>query len=107
MIQFMNTWDNGADGGTVRKIINDNFSQLEAAIAKLASGGVVLYFTEQDWIDGKITIEYSSYNKMNPCVDLFININGNYSMVYGGYTIKDDCIELYSDMPYECKVVIR
>ena len=102
----MNTWDNGAKGSDVKKIIDGNFDILDERL-KQATSVCIKEFTTSDWASGVITIKYSEYNKLNPCVELYIKDNGRYSVVFGGYTINDYGIELQSDMAYEGKVVIR
>lgn len=99
-------WDYGDRGKTVKNIIDANFANLNEQVNQLTNRWE-LGFKTSDWVDGVIKIAYSQYKKINPCVDLYIKSNGGYSFVYGGYEIKDNGIELQSDMPYEGKVVIR
>lgn len=99
-------WQNGDRGATVKKVIETNFENINEQVSQL-SNKYVLYFTTSQWKDGIITIAYSEYNKLNPCVDLYIKNGTGYSFVHGGYEIKDNGIELQSDIAYEGKVVIR
>lgn len=104
---MMNTWNNGERGKVVRDIISKNFENLDARVNNLANG-YVLYFSESDWLNGTIFIEHLRYNKrQNPIVDLYIKNGNSYSSVYDGYEVKEDGIELQSDMKYAGKVVIR
>ena len=102
----MEKWNNGDRGETVKKIIDNNFEILDARVAKLADTRVIPFSTS-DWNNGVIFIEYSRYNKQNPCVDLYIKNDSGYLYVYGGYEINNDGIRLLSDMAYNGKVVIR
>lgn len=106
----MDTWENGAKGSNVKKIIDGNFDNLDIRLKEVAKQATSVYikeFTTSDWTSGVITIKYSEYNKLNPCVELYIKDNNGYSVVFGGYTINDYGIDLQSDMAYEGKVVIR
>ena len=106
----MDTWENGAKGSDVKKIIDGNFDNLDIRLKEVAKQATSVYIKEfitSDWTSDVITIKYSEYNKLNPCVELYIKDNNGYSVVFGGYTINDYGIELQSDMAYEGKVVIR
>lgn len=102
----MDKWVNGDKGKTVKEIIDRNFEILETSVLQLKDRPVI-HFYASDWVNGVIFINYSQYNKLNPCVDLYIKNGDGYSFVYGGYEIKDNGIELQSDIAYEGKVVIR
>lgn len=102
----MNGWKNGASGGTVKKVIEENFLELEKRINQ-ATSTYVINFTSAGWKDGVIKIDYSNYNKQNPNVELYIKLLSGYEPVLGGYLIKNDCIEIHSDIAYDGKVVIR
>lgn len=102
----MDTWKAGDSGEHVRKVIENNFAEIVAAINQNASR-YVKTFTASDWINGAIFIKQSDYNKLSPCVDLYIKSNDTYSIVFGGYSVSDKGVELQSDIPYEGKVVIR
>ena len=102
----METWSNGDRGKVVKEVIDNNFKILNSRVSQLEDKRV-LYFPTSKWKNGTIFIEYSAYNKSNPCVDVYIKNSTGYSFVYGGYEIRDNGIELQSDIPYECKVVIR
>lgn len=102
----MDTWRNGDSGKLVKEVIDRNFEILDVRTSQLANK-CVLSFGIFEWKDGIIFISRSIYNKLDPCVDLYIKNDTGYSLVYGGYKIKDDGIELQSDLPYEGKVVIR
>ena len=99
-------WNYGDTGKTVKDIIDTNFANLNEQVNQLTNRWEHS-FKASDWVDGLIKIAYSQYKKINPCVDLYIKNGDGYSFVYGGYEIKDNGIELQSDMPYEGKVVIR
>lgn len=106
----MNSWKNGDKGSKVKAIIDQNFSKLDERLSALASQVSDRYarsFTSSDWTNGTIFIDYSEYRKSNPCVDLYIKNSEGYSLVYGGYEIKNSGIEIQSDLPYEGRVVIR
>lgn len=102
----MQKWNNGERGDIVKKIIEDNFDILEARTARLASN-YIMDFDLPDWSSGVIFIPYSQYNKPTPCVDLYMKTVDGYSLVFGGYEIKNNGIELHSDMAYKGRVVIR
>lgn len=102
----INEWQNGANGKTVKNVIDSNFKNLNNQLNQL-SNGYVYGFKPSDWENGVIVIDYAKYLKDNPRVDLYIKNNSSYSFVYGGYEIRQDRIELHSDIPYEGKVVIR
>lgn len=103
----MNGWKNGASGGTVKKVIEGNFLELENRINQTTFVHVE-YFKLTDWKNGVIKIDYSRYNnKQHPNVDLYIKLNSGYESVLGGYRIENKCIEIHSDIAYEGKVVIR
>lgn len=99
-------WIFGDNGETVKNIIDSNFANINEQLNHLANRWEFCFKTS-DWEDGKISIDYSQYKKINPCVDLYIKNDSGYSFVYGGYEIKANGIELQSDMPYEGKVVVR
>lgn len=105
----MRTWQNGERGKVVKEIIDENFEQLDDRTRKieLFNKAMSKTFSIEDWETGSITIDYSEYNKVNPCVELYIKTSQGYSIVYGGYILTDDGIELQSDIAYEGKVVIR
>lgn len=102
----MKTWNNGDKGSLVKEIIDGNFSILDARITQV-NRVYVKEFTSSDWNSGIILIQYSEYVKQNPCIDLYRKNSNGYSIVFGGYEIKDYGIELQSDMAYDGKVVIR
>ena len=105
----MDTWNNGDSGKVVKKIIDNNFSTLYTSISQIKNNSekCVIYFLASDWSDdGKLFIEYSKYNKLNPFVDLYIKNGNSYSFVFGGCEVTNDGIELQSDMAYDGKVVI-
>jgi hypothetical protein len=99
-------WRYGDSGETVKKIIDANFANLNDQVNQLTNRWEY-DFKISDWVDGKISLAYSQYKKINPCVDLYIKSNSGYSPVYGGYEVKPNGIELQSDLAYEGKVVIR
>ena len=99
-------WQYGDNGETVKNIIDTNFANLNKQVNQLNNRWVYI-FTKSDWINGTIHLSYSQYQKLNPCIDLYIKNGDGYSFVYGGYEIKTDGVELQSDIPYEGKVVIR
>ena len=99
-------WRYGDNGETVKNIIDTNFANLNKQLGELTYKWEYS-FKESDWKEGKITIDYLQYKKINPCVDLYIKNTTGYLPVYGGYEINANGIELQSDMPYEGKVVIR
>ena len=102
----MNSWKNGASGGTVKKVIDENFLELGERISQ-ATLVYVLNFKTSDWKDGIITIDYACYNKQNPSVDVYIKKDSEYESVLGGYSITNSAVRLYSDMAYDGRVVIR
>lgn len=102
----MNSWENGTKAGEVKRIIDQNFEELDERIIQIANA-YIRHFLTSDWTNGKIFIGYSEYKKSNPCVDVYIRDNNGYSLVYGGYEVKDNGIELQTDLPYEGRVVIR
>lgn len=102
----LEVWQNGANGATVKKIINNNFKILNECISQ----NIDIYsmaFKESDWETGSISIPYSQHKKVNPCVEIFIKDDYGYSPVYGGYIIRGLNVELQTDIAYEGKVVIR
>ena len=98
-------WQNGDTGKKVKEAIEASFNNINNQLNLLSI--TAFDFKISDWKDGKITIDYSVYSKQNPCVDLYIKSSNKYSLVYGGYEILSNSIELLSDMPYEGRVVIR
>ena len=102
----MKTWSNGDKASVVKEIIDSNFSTLDTRITQVAKT-YVREFTASDWSFGVILIQYSEYSKPNPCIELYIKNGDGYSVVLGGYEIKNYGIELQSDIAYEGKVVIR
>lgn len=102
----INTWQYGDSGKTVKEIIDTNFDNLNTQVNQLTNRWE-REFKTADWEYGVIRIPYSEYKKINPCVDLYIKTDNGFSFVYGGCVIKEDGIELQSDMPYEGKVVVR
>lgn len=99
-------WQYGDNGKTVKNIIDANFANLNEQVNRL-SVRWEYHFKPSDWGNGVISLAYSQYKKINPCVDLYIKTENGYSLVYGGYEIKANSIELQSDLAYEGKVVIR
>ena len=99
-------WKNGDSGKTVKEAIETSLNNINEQVNQL-SRMYVYDFKLSDWNNGKIVIDYSVYLRQNPCVDLYIKSENGYSLVYGGYEIMQNGIELQSDMPYEGKVVIR
>lgn len=99
-------WQNGDKGSKVKKIIETNFENINAQMSEISR--ISTYnFTLNSWNDGRIFIAQSLYSKETPCVDVYIKDENGYSLVYGGYKILNNGIELQSDIPYEGKVVIR
>lgn len=103
------TWDNGAKGSYVKKVIDDNFIELYNFMSESVKGNqsYVKIFTASDWRNGAIFIQNTEYEKLNPYVEVYIKNKEGYSAVIGGYIINDSGIELQSDIPYDGKVVIR
>ena len=114
----MDSWVNGAKGSEVKRVIDGNFDILDKRtkkinddISKLSPSSV--NFATSDWVFVEniktyiISIPYADYNRDNPCVEVYIKDEDDYSLVYGGYKIKKNGIELQSDLVYEGKVVIR
>ena len=99
-------WRNGDQGSVVKKAIETNFTNLNEQLAQV-SKAYVFTFRKSDWSNGVIFISETAYSKQNPCVDLYLKDGDKYSVVYGGFVVKDRGVELRSDMPYEGKVVIR
>ena len=65
----MNSWENGAPGWLVKKIIDENFSKLNERLNQLS----IVYteeFTASDWKDGVINISLQKCKKNNPLVEL-------------------------------------
>ena len=102
----MNSWKNGASGGTVKKVIEDNFLELGERISQ-ATLVYVLNFKAAEWKNGVIAVDYTCYNKQNPRVDVYIKQNSGYEPVLGGYAITNSGVEIYSDIAYDGRVVIR
>ena len=114
----MDSWINGAKGSDVKRIIDNNFDILEKRTLKINDGisklePISINFIVSEWVfvsslkTYTISIPYSDYNRANPCVEVYIKNEDGYSIVYGGYKIKEDSIVLQSDIPYEGRVVIR
>ena len=103
---IINQWRYGDNGKSVKEIIDSNFENLNTQLNQISSRWEY-EFKPSDWTDGVIRFYYSQYKKINPCVDLYIKTGDGYGLVYGGYIIKEDRIELQSDIPYEGKVVVR
>lgn len=99
-------WRYGDNGKTVKEIIDSNFANLNRQLNQITDRWEHK-FKASDWVNGIINLNYSQYKKASPCVDLYIKSDNGYLFVYGGYKIKEDSIELQSDMPYEGKVVVR
>ena len=114
----MDSWINGAKGSDVKQVIDNNFDILDKRTEKINNdvlrlNPICVNFVASDWIfvEGiktyTISIPYTDYNRENPCVDVFIKNENEYSLVYGGYILEKDGIKLQSDIPYEGKVVVR
>ena len=105
----MKSWNNGEYGKVVKEIIDGNFDDLDKRTINLEKSNSVFIkiFSPSDWKSGTISIAYSEYQKQNPCVEVYIKTGGSYTIVYGGYVVTSDGIELQSDLQYEGKVVIR
>ena len=114
----MDSWKNGAQGSEVRNIIDNNFDILDKRtnnikdrLSNLEPTGIT--FASSTWVyveNSKtytIFIPYSDYKKANPCVEVYIKNEDGYSPVRGGHKIKNNGVELQSDLAYEGKVVIR
>ena len=102
----MKTWNNGDSGAVVKEIIDGNFASLSTRVEQ-ETKVYVKNFTASDWSYGIISIQYSEYQRLNPIIELYIKTSSGYTVVLGGYEIKDYGIELQSDIAYEGKVVIR
>lgn len=102
----MDTWRNGDSGKVVKNIIDNNFKKLDNRI-KQSVETYARNFVSSEWSSGIITIPFSEHNKKNPYVELYIKTKNGYSPVLNGYEIKDNGIELKSDIAYEGRVVIR
>ena len=102
----MDSWENGANGGYVKSVIDKNFSILEERVNKISSP-YVYDFKASNWSCGAIDINYSNYNKTNPCVEVYMKTQDGYISVLCGYKITDDGIQLLSDLAYEGRVVIK
>lgn len=114
----MESWKNGAQGSEVKRIINNNFDILDkkiiginGKISNLEPTGITFVSSTWVYVESSKTyaifIPYSSYNKANPSVEVYIKNGDGYSPVRGGYKIKEYGVELQSDLAYEGKVVIR
>ena len=102
----MTQWEDGASGEEVKKIIDENFDILDIRTKEI-SLGYVKEFTKDTWSAGTIFIPYTDYLKINPCVEVYIKTNRGYCNVFDGYSIKENGVEIQSDIIYEGKVVIR
>lgn len=102
----MSLWKTGDSGERVREAIEREFDRLNKRIDQ-GTPPKVMDFKLSDWDGGTIFIAQSEYNKAYPCVDLYMKLNGVYSLVLGGYSYNSGGIELQSDIPYEGRVVIR
>lgn len=102
----MSLWKTGDSGEKVRQVIEKQFNTLNERINQ-GMPPYVMDFKLSDWDNGTIFIEQSKYNKAYPCVDLYMKLNGTYSLALGGYSYSNGGIELQSDIPYEGRVVIR
>ena len=122
----MESWVNGAMSSEVKRVIDNNFEVLDKRTAKINDdilrlinnetsklNPLSIEFATSEWIfvDSLktyiISVPYEGYNMDNPCIEVYIKNENRYSLVYGGYTIGEQGIELQSDIPYEGKVVIR
>ena len=128
----MDSWANGAKGFEVKNIIDNNFATLDTRTIKIDNRISEIdnriseidkhmektdffdkNFVVSDWVLNEslklyvISIPYTDYNKTNPCVEVYIKDEDGYSLVYGGYKIVKDGLELQSDIAYDGKVVIR
>ena len=102
----MKSWNNGDSGSTVKKIIDENFAELERRANQVES----MYtreFTTKEWDSGEILIDYLHYSKPNPKVELYIRRSAGYESVIGGYEITNRGVIIQSDMVFDGKVVIR
>lgn len=102
----MEQWRNGDSGETVKKVIDSNFDLLERRINQNATA-YLEDFLISDWVAGIISIDYSKYNKTNPCVNLYIKTDKGFEPVLGGYAVTKKGIEIWSDIPYEGRVVVK
>ena len=116
----MDSWANGAKASEVQRVINGNFDTLDRRTNELdrrmleldriteeRNATYIKDFVVSEWVSGIIPIKQSEYNKTIPRIELYIKNEDGYSIVYGGYEIKNYGVELQSDIPYEGRVVIR
>ena len=114
----MESWVNGEKGSEVRRVIDNNFDILDKRTVKINNdilklSPLSINFVTSDWAFVEalnayiISIPYEDYIRENPCADVYIKSESDYLIVYGGCAIRENGIELQSDMPYEGKVVIR
>lgn len=128
----MDRWENGALGLKVKNIIDNNFDILDkrtlktnddiqkvnADIQEINEHMLVLdpydkKFSASEWVfDNElklyvIFIPSTAYNKPIPHVEVYIKNDGGYSLVYGGYKIYENGVNLLADIAYEGRVLIR
>jgi hypothetical protein len=114
----VDSWVNGAKGSEVKRVIDKNFDILNKRTQGLSNDisnlkPLSINFVVSDWSFDEsakthiISIPHADYNRENPCIEVYIKNNGDYSVVCGGYTVGEYGIKLRSDMPYEGRVVIR
>ena len=128
----MDSWINGAKGSEVKSVIDNNFDILDKRtlnindriqdinddIREMSSymSNLNPYdrnFTVDEWIFDEglklytISIPSTLYNKSIPYVEVYIKTEGEYSLVYGGYKISENGVDLLADIAYEGRVLIR
>ena len=128
----MDSWVNGEKGSKVKRVIDNNFDILDKRTSNMNNDIQKINdniqeinkhmlnldpydrtFAVSDWIFNEglnlyvIFIPSIAYNKSIPHVEVYLKTEDGYSLVYGGYKICDDGINLLADIAYEGRVLIR
>ena len=100
---MIKTWNNGAKGEEVKKVIDYNFNILSNALNKYTQN-----IEACDWTGNGIFIPFSKHRIENPTVQLLIEKGGSFTTVLGGVKIDSEYnVTLSTDLPFGGRVVIR
>lgn len=128
----MDSWVNGEKGSKVKSVIDKNFDVLDKRTSNMNNNIQKINnniqeinkhmsnldpynrsFISSEWVFNEglnlyiISIPFAYYNKPFPHVEVYLKNEDGYSLVYGGYKICDDGINLLADIAYEGRVLIR
>ena len=128
----MDSWVNGEKGSKVKSVIDNNFDVLDKRTSNMNNNIQKINdniqeinkhmlnldpydrtFVASDWVFDEdlkryiIFIPSTAYNKSIPHVEVYLKNEDGYSIVYGGYKIYNNGVNLLADIAYEGRVLIR